>query len=433
MRSGPRTLRGGLALSATVAAGTAVLVLTASFALLLERRLDAEAENVLRSRAEAATATVAVRSDGSLEVTDNDRNSALETGIWIYEGHTAVERPAGARALQATADSLAGSANRLLRHEEAPATEYLSIALRNKGAQVGTVVAAISLDPYRRSSRATLVAALLLGAALVVLVYLVARNVAARALKPVAEMTRQASEWSAGDTSHRFGSGDRPGELEELAGTLDAVLDRLSAVLRREQQLSAEISHELRTPLAGITAEAELFTARPRTTEQAAQAMGSVIDGARRMERILDTLLTAARAEASKASGRCDPMAVAQSLGIDVELTGPVPFIGADEEIVERVLAPLLENAGRYSSSPRLRVSASAQSVLLEVLDDGPGVPAGQEEAVFEAGNRLVPGDGHDGAGLGLPLARRLARSAGGDLTCSAGPGGRFLVTLPRA
>jgi signal transduction histidine kinase len=71
--------------------------------------------------------------------------------------------------------------------------------------------------------------------------------------------------------------------------------------------------------------------------------------------------------------------------------------------------------------------------VLLDVRDDGPGVPAGAEEAVFEPGHRLVPDDGHDGAGLGLPLARRLARAAGGDVTCTAGPGGRFTVRLPRA
>jgi hypothetical protein len=90
---GPRTLKGRLALSATIVAGAAVLLLTGVFALLLDRRLDAEAANVLRSRADAARATVAVRPDGSLEVGDDDHAAALETGIWIYEGRTAVERP----------------------------------------------------------------------------------------------------------------------------------------------------------------------------------------------------------------------------------------------------------------------------------------------------------------------------------------------------
>ncbi len=430
--SGPRTLSGRLALSGMVAGALAVVLLTLAFSLLLQRRLDAEAENVLRSRAAAATTTVSVRSDGSLEIADNDQDTSLDTGIWVYQGHTAVERPAGATQLQASADSLAGTSNQLVRKDEPPATALLSVAVRDKGRQVGTVVAAISLDPYRRSSRVTVVGAVLLGGLLVVLVYVVSRAVAVRALRPVAEMTRQAGEWSVGDTSLRFGAGDRPGELEELAGTLDALLDRLSAVLRREQQLSAEISHELRTPLAGIIAEAELYGSRPRTAGEAQRAMVTVGEGARRMERILDTLLTAARADMS--SGRCDAVHVASETGVPVEVVGTVPFVGAQEEVVERVLAPLLENGRRYAGTePRIRISAVPAGVQLEVLDDGPGVPEGHQEAVFEPGRRLDIHDGHSGAGLGLALARRLARATGGDLTCTAGPGGRFVVLLPRA
>ncbi|MGZ6792019.1 MAG: sensor histidine kinase, partial [Mycobacteriales bacterium] len=182
----------------------------------------------------------------------------------------------------------------------------------------------------------------------------------------------------------------------------------------------------------GITAEAELFAARPRSARQAADAMASVADSARRMERILDTLLTAARSEADTAKGRCDPVEVARETAVPVEVVGSPPWVGADAEVLERVLAPLLENAQRYAP-PRIRISADPSSVLVEVLDDGPGVPAGAEEAVFEPGRRIDPEDGHAGAGLGLALARRLARAAGGDLTCTAGPGGRFVARLPRA
>jgi signal transduction histidine kinase len=417
-----------------VAAAAAVILLTTIYALVLQRRLNAEAENVLRGRVEAATSTVSVSTNGSVEVAESNLGSALDTGIWVYQGHTAIERPPGGETLQTTADSLAGTAGQLLRSDDAPSTLYLSVPIRRNGRQVGTVVGAIALDPYQRSSQVTLVGAVALGFTLVVLVYLVARAVAARALRPVAEMTRQAGEWSAGDTSLRFGSGKRPGELEELAATLDGVLDRLSAVLRREQQLSAEISHELRTPLAGISAEAELFTARPRSPEEARQAMETVSHGARRMEKILDTLLAAARASSNTAGGRCDPVEVASETATPVEVIGTVPWVGAEEEVVERVLAPLLENARRYAETEvRIRVSADAQGVSLEVLDDGPGVAAGAEETVFEPGRRMNPNDGHQGAGLGLPLARRLARAAGGDLTASAGPGGRFVVRLPKA
>jgi two-component system heavy metal sensor histidine kinase CusS len=426
---GPRTLRGRLALSGMVAAAVAVLLLTLTFAFLLDRRLNAEAKDILRGRVDAAAETVSVRTDGALQVSEGKGD--LDTGIWVYRGQQAVVHPRGGARLEASAATLAGTGDRFLTRDDL-STEFLSKAIRQNGQQVGTVVAAISLEPYERSSRATTIGAILLGSALVLLVYLLARVVAARALQPVTAMTLQAGDWSANDTSLRFGPGDRPGELGDLAANLDAVLDRLSAVLRREQHLSAEISHELRTPLAGILAESELFAARPRTHAEAEQAMRSVGSSARRMERILDTLLTAARTEGAAAPGRCDPVVVAEDTGVPVEVVGTVPFVGTDADVLERVLAPLLENAHRYGTV-RLRLWADAQSVHLEVLDDGPGVPAGSEEEVFTPGRRLNPTDGHDGAGLGLALALRLVRASGGDLTSEAGPGGRFLVQLPRA
>ena len=177
--AGPTTLRGRLALSATLTAGTAVVLLTVTFGVLLERRLDAEAENVLRSRAESALATVHV-SGGRLTTTESP--AILDTGIWVYEGTTAVDRPKGAPPLQSEADRLAGTDGRLVhRHQSA----FLSLAVRSDGRQVGTVVAAISLEPYTRSAQSTTVGALVLGLVLVALVYAVARNVATRALRPV--------------------------------------------------------------------------------------------------------------------------------------------------------------------------------------------------------------------------------------------------------
>ncbi|MCU1623030.1 MAG: putative two-component system sensor kinase [Frankiales bacterium] len=403
-----------------------MVLLTVLFGALLDRRLASEAESVVRGRADAALANVRVQ---GATLTTSESDAILDTGIWVYQGSTAIDRPRGAPALQAEADRLAGTDGRLLT---VGSSEFRSVAVRSNGRQVGTVVAAISLEPYQRSSRATIIGALALGALLVALVYAVARNVAARALRPVAEMTQQAGEWSASDTSGRFGAASRPGELAELANTLDGVLGRLSAVLRREQQLSAEISHELRTPLAGIIAEADLFGARPRTAAEAEAAMTVVSDGARRMERILDTLLTAARAEAGAVRGRCDVVLVAHDL-VDQVTGAASAFAGAEGDVVERLLSPLVDNAARYSSAVTMAVTITATDVLIDVLDDGPGVPTGEEEAVFEAGYRHDPGDGHPGAGLGLALARRLARATGGDVTASAGPGGRFTVRLPRA
>ena len=119
-----------------------------------------------------------------------------------------------------------------------------------------------------RWSGSALLALLVLGGA-----FAATREVVRRALDPVSEMADQAARWSAQDVSHRFGDADRPDELRHLAASLDAVLDRISAVLRHEQQLAAEISHELRTPLAVITSEAELLSPRRGTRRSGGAAI----------------------------------------------------------------------------------------------------------------------------------------------------------------
>ena len=99
--------------------------------------------------------------------------------------------------------------------------------------------------------------------------------------------------------------------------------------------------------------------------------------------------------------------------------------------MVRRALAPLLENAHRHAASRvELVLSASGGRVRVAVRDDGPGVPAALGERAFDPG---VRGDGENdgGAGLGLALARRLARSCGGDVTLGDGPGGCFVLDLP--
>ena len=436
---GPRTLRGRLALSALVIATVWVVLITAVFNLLLVRRLDAQAHDVLRSRAAAAASTVAVRDDGTLTIADSGGDTALDSGIWIFEGRTAIERPLGSPGLEAVAAQLAGTDGTLVNADDPAHVKLLSLAVRHNGKQVGTVVAVISLDAYDRSTRNTLTASLLLGVILLAFVYVLTRLVIRRALTPVAEMTRQAAAWSNEGTARRFGDDDRPGELADLAETLDDLLDRLSAVLRREQQLSAEISHELRTPLAGIVAETDLFVTRPRTEAEAVTAMTSVSTSARRMETILATLLAAARAESAPELGRSDATAVVRAMVGNLEARVPVTVegdgelvVGVDAPILERVLGPVLDNAIRFAASAvRVRLSAQSQQVVIEVLDDGPGVPASSVHEVFEPGRRLSADDGHDGAGLGLPLARRLARSAGGDVVCAVDDAGHFVITLP--
>ena len=161
------------------------------------------------------------------------------------------------------------------------------------------------------------------------------------------------------------------------------------------------------------------------------------------MDRILDSLLAAARLGGDHARGRCAPAAavaavlddvrpVADGRGISLRLVDDIAdtHAGLDLEVVERILAPVVDNAVRYAAGEVLvRLRRTPQAVVIEVCDDGPGLPEPHGEDVFEPGLRLQPGDGHDGAGLGLALARRLARAGSGEVTMVAAS--TFAVRLP--
>lgn len=304
---------------------------------------------------------------------------------------------------------------------EPAAVRLYALPIRSGGIQVGTIVSSVALDPYARTEGTVRLASAVLAVLLLAGLYLVTRASVARALRPVATMTEQAARWSADDVDRRFGPKDRPEELELLAVTLDGVLDRLSAVLRHEQQLTAELSHELRTPLARILAEAELGNRAGRDPAQLRSALAAVAASAEQMQEILETLLTAART-GTGLPGRCEAAGVLRGLvdrtapnwpGLDMHVMAPSPVeVGVDGKVLERMVAPLLDNATRYAQAEvRLEIETHGQHVCVRVVDDGVGVnlPAGDDP--FAPGWRVD--DGHGGAGLGLALVRRLAQASG--------------------
>ncbi|MEW1723497.1 HAMP domain-containing sensor histidine kinase [Streptomyces sp. NPDC093109] len=440
----PRTLRGRLALTALVTGTLWVAVLTTAFNLALDNRLRAQADDVLRTRAEAVATTVEPRPGGGLVVHEPSRDRALDTGVWIYEGDRAVDKPPGApAALQRGADRLAGRAEAFTDVGGPGATRLFALPVRDAGGrQVGTVVTSVALDPYRSTADSALTASVVLALLLLATVYLLTRLVVRRALRPVGLMSAQAAQWSEEGAARRFGGAGRPAELASLAANLDELLDRLAAVLRHEQQQAAELSHELRTPLARITAEAEWLAARPRGPAEQRASHEAIASAAATMRQICDSLLSEARTRGDRSPGRCRPAELARSLaeriGADhpgspaVRVLGDEVTAGVSAAVAERILMPLLDNARRYAvSSIVIECAAVPGAVEVSVVDDGPGVPAAFVPYLFEPGRRAAPDDGHDGAGLGLALARRLARAAGGDITLGTAPGARFTVRLP--
>jgi signal transduction histidine kinase len=436
-------IRARLLAAAVSSVIVALCVLVVVFNVVLGRRLASDTDSLLRARANAELSAVRIR-HGTPVIAESPDAAATTSPVWVFAGRTPIESPRAPAAIDRRAHLMARQPVGL-RDVTGEETRLLSVALLDHARRVGTVVAAVSLDPYN-DARATALLASVVLALVLALVFTVSTGwILRRALQPVSRMTADAADWSEHDVDRRFQLGPPNDELTQLGATLDDLLGRLAAGLRREQRLSAEISHELRTPLARIQAESDLALRRERTSAEYTSALTSISDNAQRMTEIIDTLMETARQEASPATATCDmllaaqaavagclPVATAQS--VEVELTPSLVPARArvEQALAERILQPLLENACRHARTRVTVTVATVESdVRVTVLDDGPGIAAAEAERVFEPGARGVESGG---AGLGLALARRLARAGNGDVVAhGGGAGGELVVTLPSA
>jgi signal transduction histidine kinase len=443
-RRGLRDVRTRLLLAVLAAVTVALAAATIGFNLLLVYANADDADSLLRQRAEAERAQIAVVR-GRVHLEETFGESVGDSHIWIFENGRALEQPRSHPLTTAAALELVGGPSRFETVKQTHERLY-SLPITVDGRRYGTIVAGLSLSPYEQTERSALLASLAFAAVLLVVSWGAARWLLRSALEPVAEMTAQAEAWSEKDLDRRFAKGEPYDDLSRLAFTLDRLLDRIAASLRHERRFSAELSHELRTPLAKVTAEAELALRRTRDPGEYRRALDVILTNARHLDRIIDTLLAAARQEAAP-RGLADAGAVAraavESVGsggdhrIELELDSAQPLrIGVDADLAERILYPVLDNACRYGrSSVRLSVARDDGSVLFTVSDDGPGVPGDELESIFEPATRGAAGrSSGPSAGLGLALARRLARSVSGDVQAAASDdGGRFVVRLPTA
>ena len=442
------SIRTRLLLAAVGAVAVAVVAMTVGFNLLLARSLSHNASDLARTRATAQLAVLRPTPQGGLDAGDTPDQAAGD--FWVFaRGKTLRAPQAPPQAVETAARSLAGGGRRFRDVDSADVRLYATPAVF-EGNRLGTVVAGVSLAPYEQTRRTALIGSLALALVLLLVVALAARWVLAAAFRPVERMTREAADWSEHRLERRFGLGEPHDELTRLAATLDSLLNRIAASLRREQRFSAELSHELRTPVARIVAEADLALRRERSDSEYRAALDVVLRNAKEVASTIEALVAAAQQEAGLAHGTtdayeaaaktaelCEPAATGRGISLEVERPARPLRVGVDPELAVRTLQPVVENAIRYGRRRVwLSLDPGSNRVTFLVEDDGPGVEESERERIFEAGLRgtAARNGAANGAGLGLSLARRLARAASGDVEALPSQnGGRFAVSLPNA
>jgi two-component system, OmpR family, sensor kinase len=447
MRLAPsvRSIRARLLLAVLGAVVLAVAAMTVGFNLLLSRSLSRNANDLARARATAQLAALRP-TGGRLEVGETPDEALGETQLWVFSRGRTVEAPRATKPVTAAAQSLAGGRRRFLDVGGADVRLYAAPAVFG-GKRLGTVVAGVLLAPYEQTRRTALIGSLAFAALLLLVVAVAARWLLAAALRPVAQMTEKAADWSERSLDRRFELGAPHDELTRLAATLDSLLDRIAASLRREQRFSAELSHELRTPVSRIVAEAGLALRRERPGSEYRSALEVVLRNAQQVASTIEALVAAAQQEAGLARGTADayeaatkaaeasrPAAAERGVALEVERPAAPVRVGVDPELATSILQPIVDNAVRYGRNRvRLSVARNSTKVVYLVEDDGPGIDEAELERIFEPGTRGAAARAGEGAGLGLALARRLARAASGEVEAVPGTGGRFEIRLPTA
>jgi len=282
--------------------------------------------------------------------------------------------------------------------------------------------------------------------------------VANRAMRPIASLTALARDIAATrDPSRRMPIPAAEDEIGELAETMDGMLEALDEArtereraFERQREFVADASHELRTPLTSVQANLELLQTSLEDPENR-HAVESALGSTRRMSRLVSDLLLLARADTGRRSARTkvdlvktataaleETGALTGGRTVKTELNGPLPVDGNPDEL-HRLVLNLLENALRHTpqkATVELSARVDGDKAVLEVSDDGPGIPSKLGDQVFQ---RFVRGGGPadttggGGSGLGLAIVRAVAESHRGTVAAAKSKlgGARFTVKLP--
>lgn len=339
--------------------------------------------------------------------------------------------------------ALSGDLASDVRYSQTLASElrYVAAPIVQNYQVVGAVRLSLSESEVDRQIRTTqawlaaFVIGVVIAAALVA--WLLAKSIAA----PLTRLATTAGDLP-NDLNLRASETDGPKEVREVAASLNSTAAKLAGIIHRTERVAADASHHLRTPLTGLRLRLEAIAdtaSDPAVHDEAELAIGEVD----RLTRRIDQVLALARTDAGDSrrfpvdlaeiarlrAEAAEPIADESGIRIDVESTGACS-ISAPAGVPARIVDELLGNALSYARS-RIRVAVAREGdvVVMQVADDGPGIPDAETERVFARFHR-APGAVPGGSGLGLALVRETVEALGGSASAGRSELGGAVLTV---
>jgi signal transduction histidine kinase len=269
--------------------------------------------------------------------------------------------------------------------------------------------------------------------------------VVGRALRPVARIRHAVTAITAADLAQRVPEPGTQDEIGHLAHTMNDMLARLEDSAHRQRRFVADASHELRSPLTAIRASLEVGLAHPDRAPWPAIAERAVRQ-TQRLEELIHQLLLLARSDDRQLATRQQTVEIRALLEeirattvsphpLDISAPPDATTIGNPEQL-SRMLRNIVDNAIRYARHRvEVTVSTAPDRLQIEIIDDGPGIPADQRERVFDRFVRLDASRARasGSVGLGLAIAKEIATAHHGSITVTDAPesGARIVISLP--
>lgn len=277
-----------------------------------------------------------------------------------------------------------------------------------------------------------------------------------KALNPIDSITHAAEQITSRNLSQRLPVARTGDELERLSAALNRMIARLEESFQYIRRFTADASHELRTPLTVLRGELEAATQKPQITQswpELGETIGSALEETERLSRIVDSLLAISRLDAGEAQMEWATLDLAE---LTISTTEQMRLLAEDRNItlncdavrkveiegdrtrLKQVVVNLVDNAIKYTpdgGNVLVKVGVTDGRAVLEVADDGSGIPAEALPHLFERFYRVDKARSRQmgGTGLGLAIIRSIVTAHGGQVTVESteGKGSRFRVELP--